>query len=113
MSDCDVYGVGGEWEGRWRGRRYKHGQQKEKEKSDRNGRAGKKHLLKKVQINKQKKNTNNVGACVTGWQFEMDSPWENTPRRRTLISITIHPEAFRTFLIAHNHRLANTRTMCE
>lgn len=33
MSDWDVYGgVGGAVEGQWRGRGYKHGQQKEKEK---------------------------------------------------------------------------------
>lgn len=109
MSDWDVYGrVGGAGDISTDSRK-----RKRSGKSDRNGGTGKKHLLKKVQINKQeKKNTNNVGACVTGWRIRNgQSVGKHSPSAN--ISITIHPEAFGTFLIAHNHRLANTRAVCE
>lgn len=83
--------------------------------------AGKKHLLKKLQINKQKKNTNNVArASLVARRAAVDSRWTArgrtfTRRRRTNISIiTIYPETFRTFpkdLIVHNHTLANSPPM--
>lgn len=93
MSDWDVYGrVGGTGDISTDSRK-----RKRSGKSDRNGGTGKKHLLKKVQINKQEKKIQTTWARASlDGGFEMDSPWENTPRRRTspLRYIQKHSEHF-------------------